>query len=194
MNNHKPEIRCAEHLAEMLVPETAELAVSRAIKLLKSLLHGVKGEQPLDFDAIACSGISGLLFAPPVAKALGKTLLIVRKQKGEHSYQLVEGDHGAKRYIVLDDLICSGATLDRIVSRIEVVNKAARCQGFLGYARLLNDMPKRRREAWRSLDELESRHYSSTLCRQTADDRSAKVIVKPAPLVIPIAKAMAAHV
>jgi adenine/guanine phosphoribosyltransferase-like PRPP-binding protein len=166
--SHKPEIRCADHLAEMLVPETAELAISRAIKLLKSLLRGVNGEQPLDFDAIACSGISGLLFAPPVAKALGKTLLIVRKQKGEHSYQLVEGDHGAKRYIVLDDLICSGTTLDRIVSRIEDVNKGARCLGFLGYARLLNDDPKRMCEAWRPVSELDAKHYSCTLSRQMA--------------------------
>ena len=175
-HKHEPQINCADHLTEMLEPVTRDLAVNRAVKLLKQVECGVEGEQPLDFDAIACSGISGLLFAPPVARALGKPLIIVRKQKGDHSYQLVEGDHAAKGYIVLDDLICSGTTLERIVSRIEDVNKAARCLGFLGYARLLNDDPKRRREAWRPARELDAKYYSSTLCRQMAGGIPSKSI------------------
>ena len=163
---HTPQIECASHLSEMLTHGTADLAITRAIKLIKELMRGIDGAPRLTFDSIACSGISGLLFAPPVARKLKKSLIIVRKRKGEHSHTMVEGDRNAKRYIVLDDLICSGTTLERIASEIAKEIPGARCAGFLGYSRLVADDETRRADAWRTLDEIYSRNFSATVSAQ----------------------------
>lgn len=183
---HTPQIECASHLSEMLTHGTADLAITRAIKLIKDLMRGIDGAPRLTFDSIACSGISGLLFAPPVARKLKKSLIIVRKRKGDHSHTLVEGDRAVKSYIILDDIVSSGATIERILGRIEEESPDARCLGFLGYSRLLSDNPERQKLAWRPASELDARGYSGILSRQIREDRAPRRVIPVVPVPMPV--------
>lgn len=85
-----------------------------------------------DFDAIAFRGMSGTLLASPVAMAMNKTLLGVRKiTEGCHSDRMVEGDHGARRYVIVDDCVSSGTTARNIIEEIAKVAPDAKCIGVL---------------------------------------------------------------
>jgi adenine/guanine phosphoribosyltransferase-like PRPP-binding protein len=74
------------------------------------------------FDSIAFRGMSGALIAPIVANRMNKELILVRKDtdsgSGSHADQLVEGNSGSKRYVILDDFISSGLTTKEIVSSV----------------------------------------------------------------------------
>ena len=72
-----------------------------------------------DFDAIACTGVSGIPVATVVALRLHKKLIIVRKSddKSTHSYFDVEGVCEG-RYVFLDDFIGTGSTIRYVQSQI----------------------------------------------------------------------------
>lgn len=72
------------------------------------------------FDAIACTGLSGTLIAPIIAYHLSKPLIVVRKSNKEspHSGRLVEGADCVK-YLILDDVISSGTTIRNIIANIK---------------------------------------------------------------------------
>jgi adenine/guanine phosphoribosyltransferase-like PRPP-binding protein len=64
------------------------------------------------FDSIVVRGVSGLLVGPPVALALGKHLMIVRKpdeQSHDHT-PVINAKCGALRAVFLDDFRCTGTT------------------------------------------------------------------------------------
>jgi len=103
-------IKCAGHLHIALNPDM----LAKTIPLIVSHLSHY------DFDAIAFRGLSGALVAPIVAMQMGKTLIAVRRRnESRHTTHLAEGDLGARRYVILDDFICSGDTVRAIVSGIE---------------------------------------------------------------------------
>lgn len=124
----KQDIRCAAHLTTMLTPRRAKYTARQVVKMIK--------ERGLKFDAIACRGISGLLIAPIVAMRLNKTLIVIRKGEKTHSKYTVEGDHGAKNYLILDDFIDKGDTVKAITHCIFKANPSARCTGFIAYKQL----------------------------------------------------------
>lgn len=72
------------------------------------------------FDAIAFTGMSGAIFAPRLASKMGKELLLVRKPNDDsHSCRIVEASSGkVTSYIVVDDFMSSGNTVDRIVKAV----------------------------------------------------------------------------
>jgi adenine/guanine phosphoribosyltransferase-like PRPP-binding protein len=82
------------------------------------------------FDTFAFCGMSGALIAPLLAHLLGKELLMVRKNSGldgsnaSRSGFYVEGYVHAKRIVVVDDLISTGATMKNIHDGIK-----AKCPG-----------------------------------------------------------------
>lgn len=83
-------------------------------------------EKNIVFDGFIVTGVSGIAMGSIVARAMRKDLVIVRKPKdGTHSSYNVENYKSNKKYIFLDDLIASGATLDRVKeSLIECGNRA----------------------------------------------------------------------
>lgn len=78
------------------------------------------------FDALAFRGLSGAVVASAVAMRMGKDLIGVRKGEDTHScYPEVEGaPYRSIRYIILDDQIASGHTLNAIYSAIKRAEKA----------------------------------------------------------------------
>jgi len=84
------------------------------------------------FDSIACCGVSGLMVVPQIAELLNKNIVVVRKGEQCYSQFLTEGA-APFRYIILDDLICSGATLRLIRDTIKEEYARARCVGLYCY-------------------------------------------------------------
>ncbi len=114
----------------------ANIFIERAVQKLRVL----------DFDAIAFTGSSGALIAPMLALRLGKGLILIRKggprSNKSHSVSVVEGMLGAKRYIIVDDFICSGRTIITIAQKIRKYLPARIAKpmlvGVYEYARKVN--------------------------------------------------------
>lgn len=102
------------------------------IKALVLALDRLRRTTP--FEAIAFRGMSGALVAPPVADALGVSLLLVRKE-ASHSAAIVEGELDVKTYVIVDDFVSSGTTVRTIVHEVERVAPKAQCLGVMTYRR-----------------------------------------------------------
>jgi len=106
-------------------PDGFRLAVDGLI----SLLNGV------DFDCVAASESRGFVFGAPVAHAMGKGLILVRK-KGKlpretifESYELEYGEatlemhtdsiKKGQKVVIIDDLIATGGTTGAIIKMVE---------------------------------------------------------------------------
>lgn len=76
-------------------------------------------QQNLEFDTIACRGVSGILPAGIVGFLLNKPISVIRKPgENNHSGLDVEGKHYAS-YVIIDDLIASGDTIRDTISRMK---------------------------------------------------------------------------
>lgn len=98
-------------------------------------VHGLQSRIN-SFDAIACSGTSGLLIAPALAAEMDKALIIVRKPRdGSHAVEYVEFDESKKlkRFIVVDDVYCSGKTFARIYDKVTKAIPSIECFGYYSY-------------------------------------------------------------
>lgn len=85
------------------------------------------------FDSIACCGTSGLMVVPQVAELLNKNIVLVRKKTDKcYSDFIIEGV-SPFRYIILDDLICSGNTVRHIKYSIREEYSRAKCVGLYCY-------------------------------------------------------------
>ena len=84
------------------------------------------------FDSIACCGVSGLMVVPQIAELLNKHILIVRKDEKRYSEFRTEGV-APFRYVVVDDLICSGTTIKNITNNIKEEYSRAKCIGVYCY-------------------------------------------------------------
>jgi len=118
----------SNYLHEVLHPQITKELIKSFAKLIKS--------SKVKFDAIAFSGMSGALVAPLLSLKLGKPLLLVRKDNdGSHGYEM-EGlafpTLGERKHvIIIDDLICSGATIKRMLDRL--IRKGIDCNGIFLY-------------------------------------------------------------
>jgi hypothetical protein len=90
------------------------------------------------FETIVVRGVSGMTIGAIVAAIMNKRLVVVRKPiTDSHAEVRVEGAVG-ERYVIVDDLICSG---DTITSILDEVSRAAekrghrlpRCEGIYLY-------------------------------------------------------------
>jgi orotate phosphoribosyltransferase len=102
-------------LKKVFNPKRLKKVVARAAKKIKKL------QKTLKFDAIAFRGQSGAGIAYPVSMVTGIPLIHVRKEtcKGTHG-QPVEGpNYRVKRYVILDDFIGQGTTVNTIIKKID---------------------------------------------------------------------------
>ena len=86
-------------------------------------------------DSIVVCGTSGLLVGPQVAEILDKNLVIVRKKhetKSSYSDFDTEGVHPS-RYIIFDDLCCSGRTVTHILRTLNKEYNRIHCLGAYFY-------------------------------------------------------------
>lgn len=101
----------ARHNRHLFDLKKQKKIVTQAVKLLKPFVG--------QFDYLAISGFSGALVAPIVADKLKKQIVLVRKGgDSSHSANLnVEGPTEG-RYIIFDDFIATGHTVNYIKNMI----------------------------------------------------------------------------
>lgn len=110
-------------------PLTVKNTVAKARALHKK--HG--------FDTIAFSGISGASMAFILASRLKLPLLNIRKMDENSHYvkqmgTLIEGNTGASKYMIVDDFISSGDTVNHIIATIKREMPFAECVAILMFA------------------------------------------------------------
>lgn len=114
--------------------------ISNFAKMVDKLILSAKQmRREVGFDTIAFQGTSGAAAAYILAKELYVPLICIRKENDKSHYTrdngLFEGSLEAKRYIIVDDFICSGATVRRIENIIhEKLKGEAKCVGYLMYS------------------------------------------------------------
>lgn len=108
-------------------------------------------ESDVQFDAIACRGVSGIVVASAVASRLAKQLIVVRKPDVKsHADVTAEGRPLSDyTYIVIDDFICSGATIRETMKTLLTDEKFqshgyGRCVGVFLYSDFVRD----RNDGW----------------------------------------------
>lgn len=85
-------------------------------------------------DSIAFTGTSGAAIAYPLSYKLKLPLICVRKT-GEKSHYTgsTEGDAEAKKYLIVDDFIQSGKTINNIIKKIKRDQPNAKAVGIFLY-------------------------------------------------------------
>ena len=103
----------AEYLRDFLGAKKLRYNIFRMYKAIKS--------SKVKFDAIAFSGNSGAIIASPLSILLRKPLILVRKTTDDcHSACTLEGcTKRGCRYIIVDDLICEGKTIENVIREVE---------------------------------------------------------------------------
>lgn len=129
-----PQYKSSNHFSQILSRLSADMIISECCGLLKVY----EEERELKYDTLAFCGLSGAVLAPIIAHRLGKDLLLVRKHGGKDDSASgrefpVEGNVGAERIVVVDDLIYTGATMSNIVRGIRK-HTEAKIVGLLLYA------------------------------------------------------------
>ena len=94
------------------------LSVENLMKFTQNIVDALKPYVKC-FDSIVFRGVSGALVGPSVAMALNKEMVVIRKKDGSHSYCQAEGFVSTQSYVIVDDLVDSGATLGVIKRTIQ---------------------------------------------------------------------------
>lgn len=105
--------RGEDYLKPATMHSDRQIVVKAALKDLRKKKHRK------NFDAIVVSGYSSTIIGSIIADKLGVDILIARKpDEPRNSKKVIDGVHGA-RYVFIDDLIASGATLRRVRDAVE---------------------------------------------------------------------------
>ena len=95
-----------------------QYSLPKSLRHLEQSLDGVLHE----FDTIVVSGLSGVIPGAIIAHKYNKQLVVVRKDDDITHGTRTEGKDHFKEgtpYIVLDDFICSGRTMTRILTKMQ---------------------------------------------------------------------------
>ena len=116
---------CSAYLFDVYSPKEYKKIVARVTKAIR------KQKKILKFQAIAFTGSSGAALAYPISFITKIPLIHVRKGKS-HGNSIEGGNHDIERYVILDDLIDTGATVKRIFNKIKQEGEVE-CVGILLY-------------------------------------------------------------
>jgi adenine/guanine phosphoribosyltransferase-like PRPP-binding protein len=127
---HEPNY-CTSHVGMVFRTDLVAKLIHAACRELKRMEAA-----GLRIDAIAFRGMSGCLFGAPLAARMRKPMIMVRKKCADcgkeqsHTSQRVEGDRNAKTYVIVDDFIASGKTVQIIQKEITKWSRAT-CVGIM---------------------------------------------------------------
>jgi len=117
-------IQGASHTCRVLNHKVRNKAIIKAVCDLRKITK--------EFDSIACCGVSGLMVVPQIAEILNKHIVIIRKQGQSYSTFSMEGVTPF-RYVIIDDLICSGETVKYIKNTVHEECPKSKCIGLYCY-------------------------------------------------------------
>lgn len=89
-------------------------------------------------EAIAVTGLSGLTFGCAVSLLTGIPLVALRKTDYSHSSYTIEYDNSVegRGYCIVDDLIASGATIERIIETLKAEDADFRLEKIYLYSQI----------------------------------------------------------
>lgn len=126
---------------------TFKTTIERVAEAMQTLVTSV------GFDAIAFTGSSGACIAYPVSYITGIPLIYVRKDGESTHGEPIEAEGDFNKYIILDDFVCSGSTIEHVYKRLDERNrlftKKLRCLGVALYK-----------------EDMDSSEISAKLCRR----------------------------
>ena len=85
------------------------------------------------FDSIVCCGVSGLMVVPQIAELLNKHIVVIRKPDEKCYSDFPMEGVTPFRYIIVDDLVCSGSTIKHIKHTIYEDCPKSQCVGVYCY-------------------------------------------------------------
>ncbi len=120
----------SDYLSAVFTPVRLKRLITNTCNAVRKL------KRKLKFDAIAFTGLSGAGVAFAVSARTGIPLMCVRKARASNHGMRIEGTaRKVSSYLILDDLISTGETIDRM---IKTINKEAydaserpKCVGIL---------------------------------------------------------------
>ena len=115
----------SSYLKNTFNPELFKKTVNSTVERVKQL------QKELQFNALAFTGQSGASIAYPVGFLTGLMLICVRREGSSHGY-FVEQSNNCRRYLIIDDFVCSGATIDSILRKLESFTDLT-CVGIFCY-------------------------------------------------------------
>lgn len=104
----------ADYLDDVLDPKQQKVFLHQAMQTLRGV----------EFDTIACSGVSGIVMGAILSRAFFKPLTVVRKpdDQSNHSSRSVETNldlgNPDVSFLVVDDFMLSGRTRNRILAAL----------------------------------------------------------------------------
>lgn len=99
----------------------------------KIVMDAVRVLRNYNFDSIACCGTSGLLVVPQIAEILDKHIVVIRKPCYKR-YSVFDMEGVVPyRYIIVDDLVCSGRTIRLVKNTIHNESVKSICIGAYFY-------------------------------------------------------------
>lgn len=106
------------------------------VETISAICHELNNPKFDRVDLIVGTGISGTLLLIPVSLKSGIRCGVVRKQNsGSHSGRKIEtgtyDDIG--RYVIIDDFVESGETVERIIKTITKIHPQSECVGIILY-------------------------------------------------------------
>jgi adenine/guanine phosphoribosyltransferase-like PRPP-binding protein len=105
----------------------------RYLPVVKAAIQALKKvDKKTPFDAIAFRGVSGAALAFPLSLALKKPLICIRKGSSHYGRKF-EGCISAKTYIIVDDFIETGQTIEAIIKEISKIKPNAVPVGIFLY-------------------------------------------------------------
>lgn len=100
------------YLKKALHPKDVKQTVTKLINKIHS--------SNVEFDSIAVTGMSGVLIGSIISYKVNKPLILVRKRSDKsHSGYELEGNLGSEKYIIIDDTIDEGKTVNNIHKSIK---------------------------------------------------------------------------
>lgn len=131
-----------DYLRKVYSVEAFARMLPQAVKKIKAF----RKKHP--FDAIAFTGSSGSAIAYPLSYMLKLPLICVRKKgDGNHFYKEIEGCINARHYLIVDDFIESGRTMNKIMSTVKSIMPNAKPVGIFLYS----DAAYARREDYKNV-------------------------------------------
>jgi orotate phosphoribosyltransferase len=108
----------SSYLYTALVPKRA----TKAVKIISQIID--KTITRSSFDAVAFMGMSGSLIAPSLCRVLKKDMIMVRKDNDDsNSGMKAEGALEAEKIIIVDDFVCCGITISKLLSKLIEIRK-----------------------------------------------------------------------
>ena len=118
----------SSYLRETFDAKKVRVIVRAMTKMIK--------ESGVEFDTVVFRGMSGALIAPILAYKLKKYVAVCRKESdGSHSGHSgrIEGNVDIKNFIIIDDFIDSGTTVEIILKTVKDCSPSSKCAGIFLY-------------------------------------------------------------